>query len=124
MVQVKVSGNLYQASINGRVSDRDWGGRESKAITMHGDYETVSNIFRDGVAWSIVETYTVQKVGEDYVPVVGNDGQPVFEDRTAEYDNSDFSVLGDITVHTDGTCTVKMGKETDEEKLLLLLYGG
>ena len=124
MIQIKVNGNLYSAIIEGRVSDREWGGRESKSITMKGEYDTVSNIFHDGVSWSIVETYTVQKIGEDDFPVVVDDGQPVFEDRVEEYDNSDFSVLGDITVHPDGTCTVKMGKETNEEKLLILLYGG
>ena len=57
-------------------------------------------------------------------PVLDERGEAVFETRQTEFDNSDFCVLGDITVHQDGTCTVKMGKETDEEKLLMLLYGG
>lgn len=124
MIHVKINGTLYPATVDGRVSDRDWGGRESKSITMDGDYAAVSSIFRDGTPWSIVDAYKAQKIGEDGIPVVGDDDQPVFEDLVDEYDNSDFSVLGDITVHPDGTCTVKMGKETDEEKLLLLLYGG
>ena len=32
-----------------------------------------------------------------------------------EYDNSDYCILGDITVHRDGKVTVKMGKPTGEE---------
>ena len=51
-------------------------------------------------------------------------GEPTYETKQTEFDNSAYNILGDITVHTDGTCTVKMGKETDEETLLTLLYGG
>ena len=35
------------------------------------------------------------------------------------YDNSEYSILGDITVHKDGTVTVKMGKPTAEEILAM-----
>ena len=124
MVTVKIDGSAYPVSVSGKVSDRDWDGRESKAITLEADYTTASALFHDGTAWSIVDTYTAQKFDSDGLPIMGEDGQPVFEERVEEYDNSEFLVLGDITVHTDGTCTVKMGKETNEEKLLILLYGG
>ena len=124
MVQVKINDTIFSAIVTGRTQDSDWDGRESKSITLSGDYVTVAGLFHDGMAWSIVETYRTKKTGDDGSPVLGEDGQPVFENRVDEYDNSEFCVLGDITVHTDGTCTVKMGKETDEEKLLLMLYGG
>ena len=38
-----------------------------------------------------------------------------------EYDNSDYCILGDITVHRDGTITVKMGKPTAEELNQILM---
>ena len=124
MIQVKINGNLYPASVSGRMSDRDWGGRASKAITRAGGYAAVSTLFSDGMAWSIVDGQEEPVFSETGEPVLDERGEAVFETRQTEFDNSDFCVLGDITVHQDGTCTVKMGKETDEEKLLMLLYGG
>lgn len=113
MIQVKINGNLYPASVSGRMNDKDWDGRESKSITMTGDYATISALFSDGMAWSIVDEHTEpdETTGEDVTV-------------QTEFDNSAYNILGNITVHTDGTCTVKMGKETDQETLLTLLYGG
>ena len=124
MTEVKVAGHLYPATIAGKVSDREWGGRESKSITMVEDYATVEGLFHDGVAWSIVETSSVPVFDESGNAVLDESGEPAFRKVPAEYDNSQFSMIGDITVHQDGSCTVKMGKETDVEKLLVLLYGG
>lgn len=42
-------------------------------------------------------------------------GDPIYQKRLVEYDNSDYNVKGDILVHTDGTCTLKMGKPTKLE---------
>ena len=113
MIYIKVNNTLYPAAISGKTSDREWDGRESKAITMTGGYAEVSPLFTDGMAWSIVDEHTEpdETTGEDVTV-------------QTEFDNSDFCVLGDITVHQNGTCTVKMGKETNEETLLTLLYGG
>lgn len=124
MTNIKISGNLYPAAITGKTSDRDWDGRESKAITIEADYATVSGLFYDGMSWSIVETSAVPVFTDEGAAVLDESGQQVFQEMTEEYDNSDYSVLGDITVHQNGTCTVKMGKETDTEMLLVLLYGG
>ena len=124
MIQVKINGNVYPASIAGRMSDKDWDGRESKAITMTGSYATVSALFSDGMAWSIVDEHEEQVYDENGEPVLNESGEPTYETKQTEFDNSAYNILGDITVHTDGTCTVKMGKETDEETLLTLLYGG
>lgn len=44
-------------------------------------------------------------------------GEPIYELQLIEYDNSEFSIRGDLMVHTDGTCTVKMGKPTEMEAL-------
>ena len=120
MTYVKVDGQMLEAAIEGRISNRDWDGRESKAITLPGDYAAVSALFSDGTTWSIVEEHTIANVTQDET----GQATEVQETITQEYDNSAFSVLGDIVVHTDGTCTVYMGKETSEETLLVLLYGG
>lgn len=111
MIYVKIDNTLYPATVNGRVQDKEWDGRESKSITLEGDYETINALFKDGTAWSIVM--------EDVITT--EDGE---ETKETEYDNSEFNIRGDITVHTDGTCTVKMGKETDLEFAYTLLYGG
>ena len=34
MTYFKTNGTEYPASIAGRMADRDWGGRESKAVTL------------------------------------------------------------------------------------------
>ena len=124
MIYIKVNDTLYTASIGGKMSDKEWDGRESKAITMTGSYAAVSALFSDGMAWSIVDEHEEQVYDENGEPVLNESGEPTYETKQTEFDNSAYNILGDITVHTDGTCTVKMGKETDEETLLTLLYGG
>ena len=95
--------------------DRYWDGRDSKTITLTGTYADAAALFADGVAWSIVQTSTV--------PVLDADGNPTSEttEKTEEWDNSDYSTLGDITVHRDGTVSIKMGKPTDAERLAAAL---
>lgn len=46
-------------------------------------------------------------------------GDPIYELQLVGYDNSEYSIRGDLLVHTDGTCTVKMGKPTELEALKL-----
>ncbi len=114
MIFVKINDIQYPAKIDGKVSDREWDGRESKAITLAMTYEEAAETFVDNAKWSIVdqpESYEAEN-GEIVTP------DPV------EYDNSDFCITGDITVHRDGTVTVKMGKLTDLEETLAIFYGG
>ena len=40
MTYVKINETLYPATINGRVADKDWDGRASKAITIENGYES------------------------------------------------------------------------------------
>lgn len=128
MIKVKCNDMMISASISGKIHDTEWDGRETKSITMNGDFSTVDALFQDGTAWIIVEeTETVVPAAdENGNPIYDESGELVVEKKIVrnEYDNSDFCVRGDLTVHVDGSCTVKMGKETDEEKLLVLLYGG
>lgn len=103
---VKVNGNEYAATIFGTHRDIDWGNRDSKSIKLTMDYATAVATFVDDVPWSIL-----YQPSDYYDPETKQMVTPQVE----EYDNSDYCILGDITVHRDGTVTVKMGKPTGEE---------
>ena len=124
MIYVKVNGTLYPASIGGKTADREWDNRESKAITLASDFTTVNALFTDGTAWSIVSEETVLVFDAEGNPVLDATGQQTHETRQTEFDNSEFCIRGDLTVHVDGTCTVVMGKPTDLEDAYEILYGG
>lgn len=106
MLKVKIAGNEYEAIVSGVANDVLWGGRESKSITLAMDYETAVATFADDVPWSIL-----YQPSDYYDP----ETQQMVTPPVEEYDNSDYCILGDITVHRDGTVTVKMGKPTGEE---------
>ena len=106
MIKVKIAGNEYEAIVSGVANDVLWGGRESKSITLTMDYETAAATFCDDVPWSIL-----YQPSDYYDPETKQMVTPAVE----EYDNSDYCILGDITVHRDGTVTVKMGKPTGDE---------
>lgn len=124
MLYVKINNTLYPATIDGRTVDREWDNRESKSITLNGDYATVDTLFADGTVWSIVQEDTVPVFDTEGNPVLDATGQQTHETRQTEFDNSEFCIRGDLTVHTDGTCTVLMGKQTDLENAYEILYGG
>ena len=109
MIYFKANNTEYPASIAGKVTDRDWGGRESKAVTLTMEYTAASQLFVDGLSWSIVQ--------RDTVPVYDEDGKPTgeTEEQVQEWDNSDYNVAGSITDNRNGTCTCKMGKKTQLE---------
>ena len=99
-MSVRIKGQEYDAVVLGRMTDREWDDRESTAVTMAGGYAEATALWHDGAEWAIT-----------------TDGEEA-------YDNSEYSILGDITVHRDGTYTVKMGKPTELEEAYMLLYGG
>lgn len=108
MIYFKTNNTEYPASIAGKMTDRDWDNRESKAVTLEMTYAAAAQLFADGLSWSIVQ--------RDTVPVYGADGtQTGTEEQVQEWDNSDFCVAGSITDNRDGTCTCKMGKKTEAE---------
>ena len=108
-IYVKVNNTEYPATVDGVNNDRDWGGRASKSITLEIEYITASQLFVDGLSWSIVQ--------RDIVPVYDKDGNPTgeTEEQVQEWDNSDYNVAGSITDNRNGTCTCKMGKKTQLE---------
>lgn len=108
MLYCKINDVEYPAiSIHGRMKDDEWDGRESKTIHLEMTYAQAVELFVDDIHWYIVTT---------------TDTYP--EAVTGTFDNSDFSLSGDITDHRDGTLSVKMGKLTDLEEAYEILYGG
>ena len=126
MTYIKINGVLYPATISGRVSDKDWDNRASKAITLEMDYVTAIGLFVDGLAWSIVQqnevpVYQVDENGKAVLDEHGNPIQTGTEIQESEWDNSDYDIAGSITDHRNGTITAKMGKITAEEALSELM---
>ena len=111
MIYFKANNTEYPASIAGKVTDRDWGGRESKAVTLEMTNAAAVQLFVDGLSWYIVQ--------RDTVPVYDTDGKPTgaTEEQVQEWDNSEYCVAGPISDNRDGTCTCKMGKKTEVELL-------
>lgn len=106
MVKIKVNNKEYEAVVSGISADQTWNNRASKYITLAMDYATAVATFADDVPWSIL-----YQPSDYYDP----ETQQMVTPPVEEYDNSDYCILGDITVHRDGTATVKMGKPTGEE---------
>lgn len=119
---IKINGEdiLYPAVITGRMTDKDWDNRETKAITLEMDYTTANKLFIDGVSWFIVIENPIE------VKNIDDEGNTTIETvvETEEIDNSEYSLAGDITDHRDGTITVKMGKLTDLEQAYEIMLGG
>ena len=111
MIYFKANNTEYPASIAGKVNDRDWDGRESKAVTLEMTHAAAVQLFVDGLSWSIVQ--------RDTVPVYDTDGNPTgaTEEQVQEWDNADYCIAGPITDNRDGTITAKMGKKTEVELL-------
>ena len=117
MTYIKINEALYPATISGRVADKDWDNRASKAITLEMDYATAAATFVNGVKWSIVQ--------QNEVPTYDENGEQTgTETRETEFDNSEYNLAGDITDHRDGRITVKMGKLTDLEEAYEIMLGG
>ena len=106
-MKIRISGEIYDAvSVVTQRRDYRWDDRKSKEITISMDYATAVATFADDVPWSIL-----YQPSDYYDP----ETQQMVTRPVEEYDNSDYCILGDITVHRDGTVTVKMGKPTAEE---------
>ena len=108
-IYVKVNNTEYPATVTGDRADRTWDGRDTKTVTLTMSHDAVAALLPDNTPWSIVQRDMVDKLDEQ--------GQPVGETKEVvnEYDNSKYSLAGDITDHRDGTVSIKMGKPTETE---------
>lgn len=106
---IKVNNTEYPAEINGNPKDRSWGERDTKTITLTMTAAEVAALLPDNTPWTIVQRETVDVLDEQ--------GQPTGETKEVvnEYDNSEYSIAGDLTDHRDGTVSIKMGKPTETE---------
>lgn len=113
-MNIKINNAVYDATVIGRLRDIEWDFRESKEITIAMDYATSATTFSDDVPWSTIYQ------GPDYYDA---ETQQMVTPEPVETDCSDYCILGDITVHRDGTVTVKMGRPLPEETLSTLTGG-
>ncbi|WP_033121256.1 hypothetical protein [Oscillibacter sp. ER4] len=109
MTYIKVNNTEYPAEINGNPKDRTWGERDTKTIALTMLYAQAAALLPDNTPWIIVQ--------RDMVDVLDEQGHPTGETKEVvnEYDNSEYSIAGDITDHRDGTVSIKMGKPTESE---------
>lgn len=110
-IYVKVNNTEYPAEISGANNDRMWDGRDAKTVTLTMTHAEAAALLPDNTPWSIVQ--------RDMVDVLDEQGQPTGETKEVvnEYDNSAYSIAGDITDHRNGTVSIKMGKPTEAETL-------
>ena len=108
-IYIKVNNTEYPAIITGEHQDRAWNGRNTKTITLTMTHAEVAALLPDNTPWSIVQ--------REMVDVLDEQGKPTGETKEVvnEYDNSEYSLAGDITDHRDGHVSIKMGKPTESE---------
>ena len=118
MTYIKVNNTLYPATIDGKIADYERNRRDTKSITLTMTYAEVLALLPDNTPWSIVQKDVVQKYDENGRLLVDADGNPVTEEITTEFDNSEYTMSGVIRDNRNGTVTIKMGKLTEIESIL------
>ena len=106
---IKVNGQEYPAKFISKYQDLNWDKRETQTIYLTMSHDAAAALLPDNTPWSIVQ--------RDMVDVLDEQGQPTGETKEVvnEYDNSAYSLAGEITDHRDGTVSIKMGKPTEAE---------
>lgn len=106
---IRVNGQEYPATLIYNYKDRNWDMRETQTLYLTMTHDEVAALLPDNTPWSIVQ--------RDMVDVLDEQGQPTGETKEVvnEYDNSTYSLAGEIVDHRDGTVSVKMGKPTETE---------
>lgn len=106
---IKVNGQEYPATCIYTYKDRNWDMRETQTVQLTMTAAEAAALLPDNTPWSIVQRETQDVLDEQ--------GQPTGETKEVvnEYDNSAYSLAGDITDHRDGTVSIKMGKPAETE---------
>lgn len=110
-IYIKVKNTEYSAAVNGNPKDRTWGDRDTKTVTLTMTAAEAAALLPDNTPWSIVQRDMVDKLDAEGNPTGAT------EEVVNEWDNSAYSLSGDITDHRDGTVSIKMGKPTETEML-------
>lgn len=110
-IYIKVNNTEYPAAVNGGNNDRTWDNRDIKTIRLTMTHDEVAALLPSGTPWSIVQRDTVDKIDAEGNPT----GETV--EQVNEWDNSEYSLAGEITDYRDGTVSIKMGKPTEAETL-------
>ena len=110
-IYIKVNNTEYPATVKGERTDRSWDNRNTKTIYLTMTHAEVASLLPDNTPWSIVQ--------REMVDVLDEQGHPTGETKEVvnEYDNSEYSISGEITDYRDGTVSIKMGKPTETETL-------
>ena len=106
---IKVNGQEYPATCIYNYKDRNWDMRETQTVHLTMPYAQAAALLPSGTPWSIVQRDTVDVLDENGM-LTGQTKEVV-----NEYDNSEYSLAGDITDHRDATVSIKMGKPTEAE---------
>ena len=108
-IYIKVNSTEYPAEVTYSGTDYEWGGRDTKTITLTMSHDAAAALLPDNTPWIIVQ--------RDMVDVLDEQGKPTGEtvEQVNEWDNSEYSIAGDITDHRNGTVSIKMGKPTESE---------
>ena len=107
MIYININGAQHPAKVLTYGKDPNWGGRESKHITLEMTHGEAASLFVDGLQWSVIQERGSYK---------SKDGETVTL-SPIETDCSAYDVAGSITDNRDGTVTVRMGKSTPAEVL-------
>ena len=108
---IKVNGQEYPAKFISKYQDLNWDKRETQTIYLTMSHDEAAALLPTGTPWSIVQRDTVDVLDENGMLT----GQT--EEVVNEYDNSEYSLAGEITDYRDGTVSIKMGKPTEAETL-------
>ena len=110
-IYIKVNNTEYPATVKGERTDRSWDNRDTKTIYLTMTHDEAATLLPSGTPWSIVQ--------RDTQDVLDEQRQPTGEAKEIvnEYDNSEYSIAGEITDYRDGTVSIKMGKPTEMETL-------
>lgn len=108
---LKVNGQEHPVTHISKYQDTSWGGRSTQTLYLTMTHDEAVALLPDNTPWSIIQRGTVDVLDENGMLT----GQT--EKRVQEYDNSAYSLAGEITDYRDGTVSIKMGKPTEAETL-------